>query len=236
MKVDSLILKIGTNQSDNPQFEQDCLQSLVERTMQRWCDGVMVRVWAAKQNRVCVQSHQDWQPHCDMGYNQSSLHVSSSHSQRLFPVWTLLLATKTKKKQAGFIENDGKTCVFCSVQLEHSVSLVCIHTVHKEVTDVALRREITFEKKRGDQTSEDQNNICGPSEKDFWDAIWPDYIAAMYIGFQSWQTVCVSLLLWCCISQRCGEWGRGGCTESGHAQKTHNVSQIKHRISAKARV
>lgn len=68
--------------------------------------------------------------------------------------------TKKKKKkncgknQAGFIENDGKTCVFFffrslqpKLSLSLSLSLLCVHTVHKEVTDVALHREIRLEKK-----------------------------------------------------------------------------------------
>lgn len=127
------------------------------------------------------------------------------------------------KNQAGFIENDGKTCVFffplASAQtqpLSVSLSLMCSHGTQRGYRCSPTQRN-QIRKKRGDQTSEDQNNICGPSEKDFWDAIRPDYIVALYIRLSKLAAcVCVFAALVLDFTEMrrgCGGWGRGGCTE-----------------------
>lgn len=69
-------------------------------------------------------------------------------SQILFwgGVWNHVLGDQKKE---GFIENDGKTGVFWARNAAFlSLSFSSVHTVDKEVTDVALHTEIRLGKKR----------------------------------------------------------------------------------------
>lgn len=116
---------------------------------------------------------------------------------------------------------------------KRSLYLLCSHGTQRGYRCSPTQRN-QIRKNRGDQTSEDQNNICGPSEKDFWDAIWPDYIVALYIRLSKLaDCVCVFAALVLYFT------GAGVVAQNRATHKkkqltlTHNVSQIKHRISAK---
>lgn len=158
-----------------------------------------------------------------------------------FFVWTQFLVTKKKtaaKTRRALLKMMVKPVFFFrslqpKLSLSLSLSLMCSHGTQRGYRCSPTQRN-QIRKKRGDQTSEDQNNICGPSEKDFWDAIRPDYIVALYIRLSKLAAcVCVFAALVLDFTEMLWGVGAGRLHRIGPRTKKNNVSQIKHRISAK---